>query len=717
MDSSCPAVLLVEDEALIAMAEQMMLEKNAFSVTTAKDGETAVALCAEQGFDVVLMDIDLGGRGMDGTAAARRILRDQDIPIVFLTSHAESEMVERVQGISGYGYVLKDSGEFVLLQSLRMALKLHGAHRELKDRENRYFALFDTFSHPITIYDAAGTIVDLNAAGLHGLERTREEVVGHPLRDIVPDMHEVTVQRISLCLATQEQACYRDRITLPDGSSQSFESVFVPLDRIDGGTRRLVQVISSRVSGQETADSIADLKMAQQIAKIGHWQYDPATETITWSEEVYRMYGRAVEDGPLLLRDYEQLGSAETLARLRESFRLAVAEGRPYDIVIRLEFPHRGTRWLRSICEPDTRPGPAGHFLRGVVQDVTEQMEVQRALETERAILQHAEVLANVGAWEWDMLNDRWSLSSQWCSLHGVESGQFSTEALLSLAHPKDVEAVQEAITQARKHGDAYDIEHRIVRADNGEVRIMRAVGEVDRSPVDGRPIRMFGIAQDITAYRQAEQELRRSLGENQRLMHELNHRVKNNLALVASMIRLRQRQSGDEVDLSDLASRVDAIMIVHQQLQPTDSVARIPVGTYLTSLLSVVFEQWSGPPVETVVNVGPVSLCPKTVTTLGLIINELATNAIKYGFPDDPHPRFSVIGGAADGGATLTLQVENSGAPFPPGLGLAGATTLGLRLVVDLTDQLNGTVDLQRSPHPVFTLQFPVGDCGGGPD
>jgi PAS domain S-box-containing protein len=455
--------------------------------------------------------------------------------------------------------------------------------------------------------------------------------------------------------------------------------------------------------------------MTQHIAKIGHWQYDPATETITWSEEVYRMYGRSVEQGPLALRDYEQVGSAETLARLRESFRLAVAEGKPYDIVIRLEFPHRGAMWLRSICKPEDTPGPEGHFLRGVVQDVTEQMEVQRALERERTILHHAEVLANVGAWEWDMLHDRWSFSPQWRSIHGVGEEQLSTDVLMRLAHPEDADRVQAEVTRAREHGDAYDLEHRIVRADTGEVRVIRAVGEVDRSPVHGGPVRMYGIAQDITAYRQAERELRQSLTQNQRLMYELNHRVKNNLALVASMIRLRQRQSGGEVDLSDLAARVEAIMIVHQQLQQSDTVGQIPVEAYLSSLLSVVFEQWSGPAVNTVVRVGELSLDPKTVTTLGLVINELATNAIKYGFPNDPHPRFSVTGGPADDSAALTLQVENSGAPFPAGLQLAGAETLGLRLVSDLMEQLNGTVDLQRSPHPVFTLRFPLSDGGGG--
>ena len=117
-------ILLVEDEALIAMAEAKILEKNGYSVKTVLSGEDAVSAGNKESVDLILMDIDLGKNKMDGTEAARKILTEREVPIVFLTSHSEKEYVNRVKGITGYGYVLKSSGKHVLLQSIEQALEL-----------------------------------------------------------------------------------------------------------------------------------------------------------------------------------------------------------------------------------------------------------------------------------------------------------------------------------------------------------------------------------------------------------------------------------------------------------------------------------------------------------------------------------------------------------------------------------------------------------------
>lgn len=133
-----PRILLVEDEAIIALSEREMLERHGFSVEMVHAGEDAVETMRNgDDCDLILMDIDLG-RGMDGTEAAERILQECEVPIVFLTGHAEKEYVERVRSITSYGYVLKNSGEFVLAESIRMALKLFQAHRELAEKEQHY---------------------------------------------------------------------------------------------------------------------------------------------------------------------------------------------------------------------------------------------------------------------------------------------------------------------------------------------------------------------------------------------------------------------------------------------------------------------------------------------------------------------------------------------------------------------------------------------------
>ncbi len=132
-------IFLVEDEPVTALREQKLLKKEGYRVRIAKTGEEAVEsaqTCPD--IDLILMDIDLG-EGIDGTEAARQILMERDIPVVFLSSHTEPEIVEKTEKITSYGYVVKESGNVVLLTSIKMAFRLFDAKmRELeKEKELR----------------------------------------------------------------------------------------------------------------------------------------------------------------------------------------------------------------------------------------------------------------------------------------------------------------------------------------------------------------------------------------------------------------------------------------------------------------------------------------------------------------------------------------------------------------------------------------------------
>jgi len=134
MTGSRKKLLLVDDEAIIAAAESQALRRRGYEVVTALRGETAIEMASDPDLDLVLMDIDLGRGAMDGTETASRILMLKDLPIVFLSSHTEPEIVERTETITSYGYVVKNSGDTVLDASIKMAFKLHEAKREVMDR-------------------------------------------------------------------------------------------------------------------------------------------------------------------------------------------------------------------------------------------------------------------------------------------------------------------------------------------------------------------------------------------------------------------------------------------------------------------------------------------------------------------------------------------------------------------------------------------------------
>jgi PAS domain S-box-containing protein len=129
-------ILLVEDEMIIAMSEKLVLERHGYQVRLAASGEAAVQSVLDgDPVSLVLMDINLGA-GIDGPEAARRILAVRELPVVFLSSHTEPEIVDKTEHISSYGYIVKNSGETELLASIRMAFRLYEARqRELRQEQ------------------------------------------------------------------------------------------------------------------------------------------------------------------------------------------------------------------------------------------------------------------------------------------------------------------------------------------------------------------------------------------------------------------------------------------------------------------------------------------------------------------------------------------------------------------------------------------------------
>lgn len=178
-------ILLVEDNAVTSLITEKIIKKYGYGVFTAYSGEQGVELAlSDESIDLVLMDIDLGD-GIDGTEAARRILSNRHVPIVFLTSHAEKDMVDKVKGITRYGYVIKSSGDFVLNSSIEMAFELFEANRgieagmaALRESEEMYRAIFMTSPDSININTIEGRYVDVNDGFTAVTGYTREEVTG-----------------------------------------------------------------------------------------------------------------------------------------------------------------------------------------------------------------------------------------------------------------------------------------------------------------------------------------------------------------------------------------------------------------------------------------------------------------------------------------------------------------------------------------------------------
>ncbi|HOV14061.1 MAG TPA: PAS domain S-box protein [Spirochaetota bacterium] len=135
MNEKQKTILLVEDDRVISLFKSKELSDFGYNVITVDNGDDAIKQAIEnKNINLILMDIDLGD-GIDGTEAAKKILSVKDIPIIFHTSHIEEEFVYRVRKITRYGYVIKNSGGFVLKSSIEMAFELYEANKTIQNQK------------------------------------------------------------------------------------------------------------------------------------------------------------------------------------------------------------------------------------------------------------------------------------------------------------------------------------------------------------------------------------------------------------------------------------------------------------------------------------------------------------------------------------------------------------------------------------------------------
>jgi two-component sensor histidine kinase len=217
----------------------------------------------------------------------------------------------------------------------------------------------------------------------------------------------------------------------------------------------------------------------------------------------------------------------------------------------------------------------------------------------------------------------------------------------------------------------------------------------------------------DITARKQAEDQLRAALREKDVLLREVAHRVKNNLQVISSLLHL-QAGAIDDPRLRNLfresQDRLHSMALVHDLLQQADDVARINLAQYAARLTEELARTYAIDPAHITLEteLEDVWVGLDTATPCGLLLHELLTNCFKHAFPEGRTGRVRVaLRAAAE--QTLMLRVGDTGCGFPDDLDFRATDSLGLQLVGALAEQLQGTIALERAEGTHFTLLFPL--------
>jgi PAS domain S-box-containing protein len=253
----------------------------------------------------------------------------------------------------------------------------------------------------------------------------------------------------------------------------------------------------------------------------------------------------------------------------------------------------------------------------------------------------------------------------------------------------------------------------------SGETRA--ALGQVRHWLVSYYPVRtpaghLLGLGivlVDITERKQAEQQLQASLKEKEVLLQEIHHRVKNNMQVISSLLNLQADYSQDPATLAliaDSQQRIQSMALIHESLYRSHDLGHINFAAYLRTLAD---ELWRAYRIDDThirlhLDAEDVYLDIDKATPCGLLLNELVANCLKHAFPPgnagDVH-----IGLHTTPERRVRLVVRDTGCGFPEGIDFRHTDSLGLQLVTTLTEQLQGTIALERQAGTTFTITFPA--------
>jgi PAS domain S-box-containing protein len=215
-------------------------------------------------------------------------------------------------------------------------------------------------------------------------------------------------------------------------------------------------------------------------------------------------------------------------------------------------------------------------------------------------------------------------------------------------------------------------------------------------------------LTAEIAARSRAEQEISRSLEEKELLLREIHHRVKNNLQIIASLLKLQSRTMTDPNVLEAIRSsqsRIRAMALVHERIYRSHNISEINLRDYLNYLTKQILQFYNvQQQIGITVTMDEILADIDTITPLGLIINELVSNSLKYAFPEGRKGVISIECTPQDAGM-LRIVYHDNGAGMPAGFDWKNAESLGLRLVNSLVDQLNGTIESRGGEGTTFII------------
>ena len=428
--------------------------------------------------------------------------------------YAEYRVISHADGserwVAATGHMFFENGRAVhMIGTGQDISERKRAEAALRESEERFRNMADTAPVLIWVSGADKRCTFFNKPWLDFTGRTMDQEMGDGWTEGV---HPDDIER---CLATYTSSfdarCgfrMEYRLRRHDGEYRWLLDTGAPGYRegeFTGYIGSCIDVTERKLMEERLRANEARLRDAQRLAKVGSWELDPETDRLHWSDEMFRIFGVPNDVQPVFdtFLGHVHPKDREMIVKSRDT---VVASATPIDLEFRIVRPDGNVRFVRSIVQAIKNDLGAPLRFVGATQDITEQISASQFLRESEERLRHAERIAHVGNWAWDLKTNQMSWSEEVFRIHGQpEDFKPSYEGFVESIAPQDRERVGQWVRDclAKKRGNS--IEHRIARP-NGDLRTLSCTSEV-LVDEEGMPVRLFGTCQDVTDVRREQEE------------------------------------------------------------------------------------------------------------------------------------------------------------------------------------------------------------------
>ncbi|MDH4164485.1 MAG: PAS domain S-box protein [Nitrospirota bacterium] len=575
----------------------------------------------------------------------------------------------------------------------------YSIYQDITDRmqaEQRYQHILQTAIDGFWLTDAMGRLLDVNEAYCRMSGYSREEILRMHISDIeAGERPEETGKHIAK-VVSQGYDRFTSRHRRKDGTIMDVEiSVQFSKDRGGMFIAFLQDITERKRAADALRDAEARYRQLFEQSPNGVLLVDFETgKALEANEVAARQLGYTPEEfSGLTISDYEVIEKPEETARRLE--KIQREGGDDFDTLHRTKSGE-----IRNVHVSVKALELGGRTLAYTIfQDVTDRMQAEQRY---RRIMQ----TAIDGFWATDLSGRVVDVNDAFCRMTG-----YSRDELLQMSIP-DVEAVENPEETARhietviaQGHDRFETKHRRKDGTIYDVEI-----NVQTTRDEGG--RFIAFVQDITKRKRDADAISASLREKETLLREIHHRVKNNLQIISSLLYFQSKKVADPSGLAALREgqdRLKSMILVHEKLYRSQDLARVDFGDYVRSLTDQMLQSYGTVRNRVAVSVqaGDVRLSIEIALPLGMIINELLTNVLKYAFPGGQSGAAFIR--VAEDHRRLTVEVRDQGAGLPPGTDVDNPSTFGLQLVRNLARQLGGTISFERSGGTIVTIDIPL--------